>query len=94
MDIKVVKLNADYGNNVKGDICSLQAHVADELIGKTLKAKGEDGSVRTIPGAVFMEKETKAHGEWLKKQIELRDAETRQYQAAQIAALAASAQKR
>lgn len=94
MDLKVIKLNAAFGNNAAGEVCSFPAATADALIEQKTKIKGEDGSIRVVPGAVFLEKETRAHVEWAKHQGELRELEAKEFHAARIGALAAGAQKR
>lgn len=61
MDTKTVKLNADFGNNVKGDVCSFPSEMADRLISARIKtANGE------IAGAVLDKEATAKNEQWLK----------------------------
>ena len=57
--MKTIKLNADYGSNVRGDVCSFDDATADRLIASRLKTPGGE-----IPGAVFMTAETKSNLEF------------------------------
>lgn len=58
--IKVVKLNADYGNNVRGSVCSFPDQIADSLI--SARIKNQQG--QEIPGAVLDKEATEKNEKW------------------------------